>query len=151
MNLSIKIALILQIFCFNLFAGSLKEEIKKDSMLSNGFTGFIEFKNDKYLISVGILEIKNNSLQSKLNAIKGAKILAQSKLVKFIHNVKIKSVQELTETTVTTKFGKDIKYIIKSEYIENIKEQSNGILKKTVDIGKWKDKHQYFYALGVKL
>jgi hypothetical protein len=116
MNFSIKIVLILQLFCFNVFANTLKEQIKKDSMLSNGFTGFIEFKNDKYLISVGILEVKDNSLEAKLNAIKGTKVLAQSKLVKFIHEINIKSIQELTETTVTTRFGKDIKRVIKREY-----------------------------------
>jgi hypothetical protein len=135
----------------SLFGNSLKDEILNDDFSSNGFTGFIEYKNNKYLITVGISNIKDNSIQSKLNALKGSKILAQSKLTKFIHNIKITSMNELTTKTIVTINDKNITRVIKDEYIEIIKEQSNGLLKNVINIGKWKIENEYFYALGVKI
>ena len=137
-NLMFKNIFILMFFLnISLFGNSLKDEILNDDFLSNGFTGFIEYKNNKYLITVGISNIKDNSIQSKLT--------------KFIHNIKITSMNELTTKTIVTINDKNITRVIKDEYIEIIKEQSNGLLKNVINIGKWKIENEYFYALGVKI
>lgn len=151
-NLMFKNIFILMLFIStSLFSNSLKDEIMNNDFLSNGFTGFIEYENNKYLIAVGVSDIKNDSIQAKVNAIKSAKILAQSKLTNFIYDVKIQSVEELSTKTMVTKNDENITRVIEDEYIEIIKAQSNGLLKNTKDIGKWKIDNEYFYALGVKI
>ena len=144
----ILIAFSLTIF---LSAQTLKDKIIQDDFLSNGFTGFIEFQNHKYLVSVGITEVTSTNIEAKINAITGAKVLAQAKLVKFIHNVKMQTKEELITKTIVTKNGKSITRNVKSQYIEIIKEKGEGILKNVIDIGKWRHNNEYFYALGIEL
>ena len=146
-----KIVVILAVFVSFSSASTLKSEVQKDSMLSSGFTGFLIYENNHYLISVGISQIKNPTIQAKVNAIKEAKLSAQKELTKFIYEVTVKTKEELISKMAIIKDGKNTTRITDEKYIEIIKENNDGILKNTIDIGKWKVKDEYFYALGTKI
>jgi len=117
----------------------------------NGITTIISYKNNQYLVSVGISDLDDNSLESKLKAIKTSKILAKSELSKFINDIQSKSKEELIDKTIIIKNGDKIKRRIESKYIELINEQSKGILKNIFNIGRWKRNNEYFYAIGIKI
>ena len=125
-------------------ANDFKDTVKKSNLLS---IGFVNYNNNQYLVSIGTFIIKGNSLQSKINAIKSAKILAQSQLVKFIHNININSYEKLEDKTYIIKDVKNIK----RKYINIIKEKGGGILKDIIDVGKWTIGNEYFYALAIKI
>ena len=146
-----KIILTVSFFNFLIFADTLKDKVMKDEMLSSGFSGFIEYENDKYLISTGIMEMNGNSIHARIEAIKKAKIIAQSELTKFIYNVNIESIEKNVDTIIVSKSKNKTKRSIESQYIELIKEKGGGILKNIIDIGKWKKNNEYFYSLGIKI
>ena len=143
-------SILIALFSLFIYADTLKEVIQKDSFLSEGYTGFIQHEGKNYLVSVGISTIEDNSVQAKINAIKVAKILAQSDLTKFIHKVKLTSKQQLIEVAITTKEGKKINHRYSEKFIETIREESDGILRNIIEIGKWKKDGEYFFALGVE-
>lgn len=142
--------ILIVIFSMFLSADTLKETVQKDSFLSEGYTGFIEHNKKTYLVSVGISQIIDSSVQAKINAIKAAKVIAQSNLVKFIHQVKLTSKQELIEVTITTRDGQKISRRHNEKFIETIREESDGILRNVIEIGKWKRDGEYCFALGVE-
>lgn len=133
-----------------LSADTLKVTVEKDSFLSEGHVGFIEHNQKIYLVSVGISPITDNSVRANINAIKAAKAIAQSNLVKFIHQVKITSKQELIEVTITTRNEGKISRRHNEKLIETIREESDGILRNVIEIGKWKRDGEYCFALGVE-
>jgi hypothetical protein len=138
------------LFSISVFATELKNIVMQDAMLSNGLTTFIKYQDTQYLVAVGISTISSNSIQAKINAIKGAKALAQSNLSKFINNTQVQSTQELIDKVIIVKNSDKIKRDVTSKYLEIIKEKGSGILKNTIDIGKWKIDNEYFYVLGLK-
>ena len=111
---------------------------------------FIKYKNKEYLISVGVSNIANSSVIARINAIKAAKALAQRDLTKFIHRVKITSQEELKSITIITKDGEKITRKYDEKFIEIIREESGGILREILEIGKWKRDGEYFFALGIE-
>jgi len=151
MNYSmLRYSIFIGLFSIFLCADTLKETVQKDRFLSQGYTGFVKYDNREYLISVGVSPIVDGSVKSKINAIKAAKILAQRGLTKFIHLVKLTSKEELTTVTVTTKEGKKITHQYNENFIEIIREESDGILRNVIEIGKWKKDGEYYFALGVE-
>ena len=145
-----KYIILIVIFSFFLQADTLKEAIQQDHFLSNGQTGFIKYNNKEYLISVGVSPISDSSIRAKINSIKAAKIIAQRGLTKFIHQVKITSKEELTSVSIITKDGEKILRKDNEQFIEIIREESDGILRKIIEIGKWEKDNEYFFALGVE-
>ncbi len=143
-------SILIALFSLFIYADTLKEVIQKDIFLSEGYTGFIQYEEKNYLVSVGISAIEDDSVQAKINAIKTAKILAQSDLTKFIYKVKLTSKQELIEVTIITKEGNKINHRYSEKFIETIREESDGILRNIIEIGKWKKNGEYFFALGVE-
>jgi hypothetical protein len=135
----------------SILANNLKNIVMENTMLSNGITTFIKYNNSTYLVAVGISEISNNSIQAKINAIKSAKTLAHTNLSKFINNLQIQSTQEFIDKTFIITNGNKVKRDFESKYFEIIKEKSSGILKNTIDIGKFRIDNEYFYALGLKI
>jgi hypothetical protein len=135
---------------FYLEANTLKEAIQKDHFLANGETGFIEYNDMEYLVSVGVSPINGTTVRAKINAIKAAKIIAQRGLTKFIHQVTITSKEELTSVSSIIKDGDKIIRKENERFIEIIREESDGILRKIIEIGKWKKDNEYFFALGVE-
>lgn len=140
---------ILLIFSNILYASTFKDIVKKDNMLSSGFTGFTMYQNQNYLVSVGISYIENSSVKAKVNAIKISRIKAKIKLSNFINDTNTKTMESLISVTDIIDDGKNIKRVTKEEYIEIIKEKGDGLLRNITDIGKWKIKNEYFYALGI--
>lgn len=146
----IKKSIVILLFFSNiLYSTTFKDIVKNDSMLSDGFTGFVMYQNQNYLVSVGISDIKNSSVQAKINAIKTSRIKAKIKLSNFINDTNTKTMESLTSVTAITEDGKNITRVTKEEYIEIIREQGNGLLRNITDIGKWRMENEYFYALGV--
>ena len=155
---------ILSIFMFTvllsfgpLFAGDkeLLNVVKQNELLIDD-TGFIKHNNVCYLVSVGVSEIKANTIQAKVKAIKESRLKANKALMNFVHGTEIESEKTLKIeeiTTMTVKDGKrtEMSTTEKEEYLELIRSKGSGIIKRTIDIGKWKseDKKEYFYALGI--
>ena len=140
-----------------LFAGDkeLLNVVKQNELLIDD-TGFIKHNNVCYLVSVGVSEIKANTIQAKVKAIKESRLKANKALMNFVHGTEIESEKTLKIeeiTTMTVKDGKrtEMSTTEKEEYLELIRSKGSGIIKRTIDIGKWKseDKKEYFYALGI--
>ena len=146
----LRYSILVVLFSLLLHAKTLKDVVQEDSLLSEGYTGFITYEEKVYLIAVGVSKIEDSSPQSKINAIKVAKIVAQSELTKFIHQVKLTNKQELKEVTITTKEGEKAKHQYTEKFIETIREESDGILRNVFDVGKWKKGNEYFFALGIE-
>ena len=141
----------------SLFAADkeLLNVVKQNDLLIND-TGFIKHYNVCYLVSVGVSEIKANTPKAKVKAIKESRLKANKALMNFVHGTELESkkilkIEEIT--TMTIKDGKTSEMSVKEkkEYLELIKSKGSGVIKKTIDIGKWKseDKKEYFYALGI--
>ena len=128
--------------------------IKHNESLCDGNPDFLINEGLEYLISVGVSPIKDSTPEAKLNAITEAKLIADEGLMKFIYEVQFSSKEELIKEIQTISSGNGEEKIISTEkYIEIIKEKGKGILKGSLNIGKWKseDKKEYFYAVGVIL
>ena len=129
--------------------------VKQNELLIDD-TGFIKHNNVCYLVSVGVSEIKANTPQAKVKAIKESRLKANKALMNFVHGIEIESEKTLKIEEITTMAVKDGKKgemstTEKEEYLELIRSKGSGIIKRTIDIGKWKseDKKEYFYALGI--
>ena len=96
------------IFSNILYASTFKDIVKNNNMLSNGFTSFVTYQNKNNLVSVGISDIRNSTIQAKVNAIKTARIKAKLKLSKFINDTNHKTIETLTSVTAITYDGKNI-------------------------------------------
>ena len=145
----IKILVIIITFATFIYAASFKDTIKNDSLLSNGMTNFIKYQNKTYLISVGISEIRNNSVQSKINSIKQARILSKANLTKFINSTTIETTENFKSITKIISYNKNFTKVSREEYTEIIKEKGSGVLTNIIDIGKWRIEKEVFYALGI--
>ncbi len=134
----------------------LLDIIKKDEILSSGNIGFINYGEKNYIVSVGISPIIKYDPANILNARKQAKILAEKEIMKFIHDIQIKSEEVLISEMGIIVFAnpdgtKISKRKITEKYKEIIQEKGSGLINKTINIGKWKskDKKDYFYAIGI--
>ena len=91
MNLSkiFFISFILIISSLVIFAGNkdLKQIIMEDESLSSGNVGFITVENKKYIVSVGIGDIKGKGKKAVLKARKVARAIAERGLNEFINSV----------------------------------------------------------------
>lgn len=137
---------------------NLLKVVKNDPFLSAGELGVLEIGGIRYLVSVGVSTIDGSSPTAKLNARKTAELKANARMVKFIHGSRI----NLDETLITKRVvvvessngkitGRDER--VSSELIESIAEQSEGLLKKIVNLGRWKSLNATLYhvALAVKM
>lgn len=138
----------LLLLCNLLNADSLESVIRNDNLISNGNLGFIEYKGEMYLVSVGRSIIKNNSIQEKINGIKKSRLKAKAKLSNFINNISIQSIEKIKNK----KYSDNVLLISDNqEYMEIIVEKSSGILKNMKDISNWKINDEYFYAIGINI
>ena len=122
--------------------------IKNDDFLIEGELGFIEYNEGKYIIAVGISEIKKKSKRGRLNARKKARLKAENKINEFINGTNVLSIKKISEKyKINFKTKEETKI---QEHYKMIKEQSSGILKNLENIGKWHEDGEYFYAVGFK-
>ena len=131
---------------------SLLNIIKNDQFLKSGNIDFLDFNGNSYLVSVGKSLISGTTPSAKLNAIKEARLIAQENLVKFIYDVQVSSRETLTQTrTIKATDGKPVEVKRNKQYIELIRERGEGLINKSITIGKWKssDKKEMYYAYGI--
>lgn len=126
---------------------SLLDEVKKEPILIEMTEStFLKYNDHTYYISIGVSDIKNNSLRERVKAIKISKARAISNLSKFINDVKVKTLEELNSVC-----KKDETLSSKEKYLEIIQSKSAGFLNNFIDIGKIKKDNSYYYFLGIKI
>ena len=161
MNLSkiFFISFILVISSLITFAGNkdLKQIIMEDESLSSGNVGFITVENKKYIVSVGIGDIKGKGKKAVLKARKVARANAERGLNEFINGVESQVLEEFISkitTKTVTQDGVVIEEIEETEeYFEYIREKGAGLISGAETAGKWKseDKTEYYYALSIEM
>ena len=106
MNLSkiFFISFILIISSLVIFAGNkdLKQIIMEDESLSSGNVGFITVENKKYIVSVGVGDIKGKRKKAVLKARKVARANAERGLNEFINGVESQVLEEFKSKTECT-------------------------------------------------
>jgi len=138
-----KIILIFSIVFLN---ASMIDVFKQNPMLQIGEATFVDYNNHTYYVSVGISDMKDNSIQSRINSMKIAKSRAISGLNKFINNVRVSSYEKLESFC-----KRDKKLSCKEEYLEIIKSKAGGFLKNFIDFGKYRDNKTYYYFVGIRI
>ena len=162
MNLSkiFFISFILIISSLITFAGNkdLKQIIMEDESLSSGNVGFITLDNKKYIVSVGVGDIKGKGKKAVLKARKVARANAERGLNEFINGVESQVLEEFKSKITTKTVTKDGEVIEETEeeteeYYEYIREKGVGLISGAETAGKWKskDKTEYYYALSIEM
>ena len=154
------ISFILIIFSLDSFAvnKNLKQIIMEDESLSSGNVGFISLDDKKYIVSVGIGDIKGKGKKAVLNARKVARANAERGLNEFINGVESQVHEEFISKITTKTVTKDGEVISETEeeteeYFEYIREKGVGLISGAETAGKWKskDKTEYYYALSIEM
>ena len=130
----------------------------EDESLSSGNVGFVSLDSKKYIVSVGIGDIKGKGKKAVLKARKVARANAERGLNEFINGVE-SQVLEVFKSKITTRtVTKDGNVISETEeeteeYFEYIREKGVGLISGAETAGKWKseDKTEYYYALSIKM
>ena len=154
------ISFILIIFSLDSFAGNknLKQIIMEDESLSSGNVGFISLDDKKYIVSVGVGDIKGKGKKAVLKARKVARANAERGLNEFINGVESQVLEEFKSKVTTKTVTKDGEVIEETEeeteeYFEYIREKGAGLISGAETAGKWKseDKTEYYYALTIEM
>ena len=154
------ISFILIIFSLDSFAvnKNLKQIIMEDESLSSGNVGFISLDSKKYIVSVGIGDIKGKGKKAVLKARKVARANAERGLNEFINGVESQVLEEFKSKITTKTVTKDGEVIEETEeeteeYYEYIREKGVGLISGAETAGKWKseDKTEYYYALSIEM
>jgi hypothetical protein len=137
------------LLCFSIvfLNASLLDEVKKEPMLMEMTEStFLKYNNHPYYISVGVSDMKNNSVRERVKAIKISKARAISNLSKFINDTRVKTLEQLNSVC-----KRDKTLSCKEEYLEIIQNKSAGFLNNFIDIGKIKQDNSYYYFIGIKI
>ena len=154
------ISFILIISSLITFAGNkdLKQIIMEDESLSSGNVGFVSLDSKKYIVSVGVGDIKGKGKKAVLKARKVARANAERYLNEFINGVTINAKEELISKITTKTVTKDCEVVSETEeeteeYFEYIREKGVGLISGAETAGKWKseDKTEYYYALTIEM
>ena len=162
MNLSkiFFISFILIISSLVIFAGNkdLKQIIMEDDSLSSGNVGFVSLDSKKYIVSVGVGDIKGKGKKAVLKARKVARANAERGLNEFINGVESQVLEEFISKITTKTVTQDGVVIEETEeeteeYYEYIREKGAGLISGAETAGKWKseDKTEYYYALSIEM
>ena len=151
---------ILIIFSLDSFAvnKNLKHIIMEDESLSSGNVGFISLDDKKYIVSVGVGDIKGKGKKAVLKARKVARANAERGLNEFINGVESQVLEEFKSKITTKTVTKDGEVVSETEeeteeYFEYIREKGVGLISGAQTAGKWKneDKTEYYYALSIEM
>ena len=130
----------------------------EDESLSSGNVGFINLDNNKYIVSVGVGDIKGKGKKEILKARKVARANAERGLNEFINGVESQVYEEFISKITTKTVTKDGQVIEETEeeteeYFEYIREKGVGLISGAETAGKWKseDKTEYYYALSIEM
>ena len=130
----------------------------EDESLSSGNVGFVSLDNKKYIVSVGVGDIKGKGKKEVLKARKVARANAERGLNDFINGVRTEIKEELISKVTTKTITKDGEVVSETEeeteeYFEYIREKGSGIISGAETAGKWKseDKTEYYYALSIQM
>ena len=154
------ISFILIISSLITFAGNkdLKQIIMEDESLSSGNIGFVSLDSKKYIVSVGVGDIKGKGKKAVLKARKVARANAERGLNEFINGVESQVLEEFISKITTKTVTKDGEVVSETEeeteeYFEYIREKGVGLISGAETAGKWKseDKTEYYYALTIEM
>ena len=154
------ITFILIIFSLDSFAvnKNFKQIIMEDESLSSGNVGFVTLDNKKYIVSVGVGDIKGKGKKEVLKARKVARANAERGLNEFINGVESQVLEEFKSKITTRTITKDGEVVSETEeeteeYFEYIREKGVGLISGAETAGKWKseDKTEYYYALSIEM
>ena len=137
---------------------NLKQIIMEDESLSSGNVGFVSLDSKKYIVSVGVGDIKGKRKKAVLKARKVARANAERGLNEFINGVESQVLEEFISKITTKTVTQDGVVIEESEeeteeYFEYIREKGVGLISGAETAGKWKseDKTEYYYALSIEM
>ena len=130
----------------------------EEESLSSGNIGFISLDSKKYIVSVGVGDIKGKGKKAVLKARKVARANAERGLNEFINGVESQVLEKFISKITTKTVTKDGEVIEESEeeteeYFEYIREKGVGLISGAETAGKWKseDKTEYYYALTIEM
>ena len=136
----------------------LKKTIMEDESLSSGNVGFVSLDSKKYIVSVGVGDIKGKGKKAVLKARKVARANAERGLNEFINGVESQVLEEFKSKITTRTITKDGEVVSETEeeteeYFEYIREKGVGLISGAETAGKWKseDKTEYYYALTIEM
>ena len=130
----------------------------EDDSLSSGNVGFVSLDSKKYIVSVGVGDIKGKRKKAVLKARKVARANAERGLNEFINGVESQVLEEFKSKITTKTVTQDGEVIEESEeeteeYFKYIREKGVGLISGAETAGKWKseDKTEYYYALTIEM
>ena len=137
---------------------NLKQIIMEDESLSSGNVGFVTLDDKKYIVSVGVGDIKGKGKKEVLKARKVARANAERGLNEFINGVESQVLEEFISKITTRTVTQDGEVVSETEeeteeYFEYIREKGVGLISGAETAGKWKseDKTEYYYALTIEM
>lgn len=127
-----------------LYAGDITIELLKQAQTSDILNvtnvELITINKERYLISVGVSDIKDGRPKSKLNAIKTSKLKAEEGAIKFIAGSKVKSEEHLKE--------KEINNNQNSSYQNVLSEHTSSHTGVYIYLGEWIKNNFYYTAIA---
>ena len=100
----------------------------------------ITINKERYLISVGVSDIKDGRPISKLNAIKTSKLKAEEGAIKFIAGSTVKSEEHLKD--------KEINNNLESTYQNVVSEHTSSHTGLYIYLGEWIKNNSYYTAIA---
>lgn len=107
-------------------ATSIEDYLKENSMTFIQNVNIIDFEKNKYIVSIYSVDLQELDVEKRIELMKTAVIKSESNLSTFINDSEILHQEKLTSQRIITNNAIDTS----EEYVEIIKERSNGILKK---------------------
>lgn len=129
----------------------LKQDTIKNEIISNissspNGISIIEIRGSYYLVSHFKESIKDSSPMDRVSIIKKTDIKAEKNLSSFINSSVIDVKEQLISKSISSQYGIEIS----EEYIENIKESSQGIILNSTKINTLYD-NQYYSIIYIKI
>ncbi len=125
---------------------TLLEAIKTHPVLAWGGSDIVVVNDTSYIIGVAAVETGDK----KMSALRRVGMIkAQKEVVTFVNGAKITSSESmLTSETLIDTNGRQT-YILKDEYVEQIREDSQGFVRSLQPLGFWfeDDKSVFYYAI----
>lgn len=125
---------------------TLLEAIKTHPVLAWGGSDVVVVNDTSYIVGVAAVETGDK----KMSALRRVGMIkAQKEVVTFINGAKITSSESMvTSETVIDTNGRQT-YILKDEYVEQIREDSQGFVRSLQPLGFWfeDDKSVFYYAI----
>jgi len=138
------------IFCLffltSLHGQTLLETVKSHPVLAWGGSDVVVVNDSSFLVGVAAVEAgtKKMSALRRVGMIK-----AQKEVVTFVNGADITSSEQMStqETVIDTNGRKTI--IVKDEYVEQIREDSEGFVRQMQPLGFWYEEDQsvFYYAI----